>query len=138
MLTPMTKVHLIGHRRRLADVLTFLHRRRVLHLVDATEDPGVHLPPLRFDQAQVREVETLRYLRARVDAVLGLVSSAPPSDRDGERIGPDDLEQLRTSSTSWARVSNSSSANATNSPTSSRCSRDTCRRCVACCRSCRR
>ena len=96
MLISMAKVHVIGHRRRLDDVLNFLHQRQVLHLIDAAEDSEVHLPPLRFDETQVHEIEELRYLKARVDAVLGLIPGPPPPDRSADIIGPDQLTVLRT------------------------------------------
>ena len=96
MLVPMTKVHVIGHRRHLDEVLSFLHQRRALHLIDVGEDSTVPLPPLRIDEAQVNEIEGLRYLKARIDAVLGLVTHAPPPDRDPDSIGPADVEELRT------------------------------------------
>ncbi|MDJ0768322.1 MAG: V-type ATPase 116kDa subunit family protein [Ilumatobacter sp.] len=91
----MAKVHVIGHRRQLDDVLTFLHQRQALHLIDVTDDADVRLPPLRADQDQVREIEELRYLKARIDAVLGLVPQPPPPDRGPDATGADDLDVLR-------------------------------------------
>lgn len=95
MLVPMAKVHMIGHRRQLDEVLTFLHKRQALHLIDVTEDSDVRLPPLRVDEVQVREIEEVRYLKARVDAILSLIPQPPPPDRDPDTIGPDDLDVLR-------------------------------------------
>jgi V/A-type H+-transporting ATPase subunit I len=91
----MTKVHVIGHRRCLDDVLTFLQRRSTLHLVEVTDDPDVRLPPLHVDEGQVRVIEDLRYLKARLDAILSLVPRPPRSDRSPDDIGDDDLAALK-------------------------------------------
>ena len=95
MLVPMTKVHVIGHRRQLDQTLAFLHRRRALHLIDVTDDPEVRLPPLHVDESHVREIEDLRYLRARVDAILNLVPHPPPPDRPPKDVTEKDLALLR-------------------------------------------
>ncbi len=96
MLVSMAKAHMIGHRRHLDEVLTLLHRRQAVHLIDVSDDSDVPLPPLRIDEDRVSEIEELRYLKARIDAVLGLVAAPPPPDRDTTTAGPADLTVLRT------------------------------------------
>ena len=95
MLVPMAKVHLIGHRRRLDEALAFIQRRRALHLVDVTDDPDVRLPPLHVDEEQMRAIEDLRYLKARIDAILSLVPQPPRPDRSSDEIGEEDLIALK-------------------------------------------
>ena len=72
MLVPMTKVHVIGHRRRLESTLEALHRSAVVHLIDVTDDASVTLPPMSADDDQLRTIEDLRYLKARLDGLLSL------------------------------------------------------------------
>lgn len=95
MLAPMAKVHVIGHRRHLDEVLALLHGLEVLHLVDVTDDPGVRLPPLHVDEAHVREIEDARYLKTRVDAVLALVPNPPRPKPDTGEPPTVDLDRLR-------------------------------------------
>ena len=78
MLVPMAKVEIIGHRDRLDDTLELLHRLRTMQLLDVTSTPGVRLPPLTVDEKQLRELEELRYLRARLDAILRMVPMPEP------------------------------------------------------------
>ncbi len=80
MLVPMTKVHVIGHRRRLQSTLAALHRLSAIQLIDVTQDASVTLPPLAADDDQIHQIEELRYLRARLDALLALSADPPPSD----------------------------------------------------------
>lgn len=77
MLVPMSKVHVIGHRRRLESTLAALHELAAVQIIDVTEDASVTLPPLVADESQLRETEELRYLRARLDALLSLGSQLP-------------------------------------------------------------
>jgi V/A-type H+-transporting ATPase subunit I len=95
MLVEMAKVHLIGHRSRLDASLDVLHRTRLLHLIDVNDDAGVKLPPLRLDDDRVRELEELRYLRARVDALLALVPHPPGADSDVAPLSDGELITLR-------------------------------------------
>jgi V/A-type H+-transporting ATPase subunit I len=92
MQVPMAKVRIVGHRRRLTAVLEALHRWRGVHLIDVTADPALTLPPLTIDDQQLAEVEELRYLRTRLDALLRLAPTAPP-DLEAEPI---DLSALRS------------------------------------------
>ena len=95
MLAPMAKVHVIGHRRHLDEVLALLHRLEVLHLVDVTDDPGVRLPPLHVDEAHVQAIEDARYLKTRVDAVLALVPNPPRPEPETDEPPTVDLDRLR-------------------------------------------
>jgi hypothetical protein len=63
-------------------VLASLHRARLLQVIDVTEDSGVRLPPLTVDDERLAKIEDLRYLRARLDALLGLL---PGTDTDDGR-----------------------------------------------------
>ncbi len=77
MLVPMTKVHVIGHRRQLQATLEALHRSSSIHLIDVTEDASVTLPPLSADDDQLQQIEDLRYLKARIDGLLALSDDLP-------------------------------------------------------------
>lgn len=94
MLVRMAKVHVLGHRRRLDDVLALLHRLGVVHLIDASDDPDVLLPPLHVDETHLREIEDLRYLEVRIDAILNLVPNPPAPDPEAEPTEAD-LGRLR-------------------------------------------
>ncbi len=72
MQVPMAKIHVLGHRRRLDDVLEHLYETGSVQLIDVTQDASLHLPPLSLDEEHVRQIEQLRYLRARLDAALAL------------------------------------------------------------------
>lgn len=80
MLVPMTKVHVIGHRRRLEPTVQALHRLSSVQLIDVSDDASVTMPPLAADDNQLRQIEELRYLRARLDALLGLALEPPSAD----------------------------------------------------------
>jgi len=67
---PMAKVQLIGHLRHLDAALDTLYRTGRLQLIDVAET-GV--TPLNVDDRHARERERLRFLRARLDALLALV-----------------------------------------------------------------
>jgi V/A-type H+-transporting ATPase subunit I len=78
MQVPMAKVHIVGHRRRLAAVLEVLHGWRGVHLIDVSADSTVTLPPLTVDDEQLHDLEELRYLRTRLDALLRLCPTPLP------------------------------------------------------------
>ncbi|MHC4411071.1 MAG: hypothetical protein ACYS0F_18935, partial [Planctomycetota bacterium] len=65
----MAKVQLFGHLRHLDPTLDTLYRTRLLQLTDVVET-GV--PPLTVDDEHAHERERLRFLRARLDAMLTL------------------------------------------------------------------
>lgn len=98
MLVPMAKVHVIGHRRRLDQTLEALHRLSSVQLIDVARDATVTLPPLTADDSQSREMEDLRFAKARLDALLALASEIPVADpspvdlavirRELEEFGP--------------------------------------------------
>ena len=83
MLVPMTKVHVIGHRGTLEPILEALHRTAAVQLIDVTKDASVPLPPLAADEAQVRHIEDIRYLKARLDGLIAMCSE-PASVTDFE------------------------------------------------------
>jgi V/A-type H+-transporting ATPase subunit I len=91
MLVPMTKVHVIGHRGTLEPVLEALHRTAAVQLIDVTKDASVPLPPLAADEAQMRDIADIRYLKARIDGLLAMCSEPPASTDDG----PVDLDRVR-------------------------------------------
>lgn len=93
MLVPMAKVNIVGHRSSLDPVLTSLHRASLLQVIDVNDDSGVRLPPLTIDDEHLAAIEDLRYLRARLDSLLGLLPGAvgPPLE-----TGPVDFEELRS------------------------------------------
>lgn len=93
MLVPMAKIHIIGHRSRLDDTLGALHDLRCVQLTDSTEDPGLQLPPMAMDEGHLHEIEELRYLRTRIDALLSLVSVQAPEP--GVSFDEADLGELR-------------------------------------------
>ena len=75
MLTPMTRVQIVGHKRDLDATLRELQRLACVQLLDAVQ---VH-PGLRryAPTAEQQEMETLSYLRARLDALLALLPPQP-------------------------------------------------------------
>jgi V/A-type H+/Na+-transporting ATPase subunit I len=85
----MVKVHVVGHRRRLDATIATLQGLRMIHLIDVTEDPSVRLPPMAVDEDHLRELEQVRFLRARLEAVLAL---APPAVSSVIRGGPADVD----------------------------------------------
>lgn len=101
MLVPMSKVNIVGHRRSLDVTLEALHRARQIQVIDVTDDSGVRLPPLTIDEDHLHAIEDLRFLRARLDALLRLLpGTAATDDRstevdfdvlraDVERSGPE-------------------------------------------------
>lgn len=93
MLVPMAKVEIIGHRDRLDATLHMLHGLKTIQLLDVTSTPGVRLPPLTADEQQLRELEELRYLRTRLDAILGMVPT--PERVDQTEPPPTDLQEVR-------------------------------------------
>ncbi len=92
MLEPMVKVHLLGHRRHLDAALALLHRLQVLQIIDVTDDPTVPLAPFALDEGRLEEVESLRYLRTRLESLLRLLP-APPAEPD--RPVRVDLDRVR-------------------------------------------
>lgn len=93
MLVPMSKVNVVGHRRNLDATLQALHRARRIQVIDVTDDSGVRLPPLAIDEEHLDRIEDLRFLRARLDALLHLL---PGMEDDGGRQPADvDFEDLR-------------------------------------------
>jgi V/A-type H+/Na+-transporting ATPase subunit I len=84
MHVPMAKVRIVGHRRRLDRILETLHGWKGVQLIDVGQDSGVRLPPLAVDDEQLHEIEELRYLRTRLDALLRLLPSTPVATSGGE------------------------------------------------------
>ena len=93
MLVRMAKIHVFGHLGRLDQTLASLHRLSVMHIIDVSDDPTVTLPPLALDDEHVAELEQLRYLRARVEALVSLVPSSVAPDSADASV---DLVALRT------------------------------------------
>ncbi len=94
MLVDMTKVHVIGHRKDLDEVVRTLHRLHVVHLVDVADDHEVHLPALSVGDEHLTELQDYQYLRARIESLLALAPELPRvSEPDTE--ADLDLDQLR-------------------------------------------
>jgi len=81
----MAKIEIIGHRRRLDAALRCLYGTGLVQFGDVLET-GV--TPLPIDDAHTRERDRLRHLRARLDALLALVTLAegPPVELTPERL----------------------------------------------------
>ena len=75
----MVKIHVLGHRRRLDEVLDVLYRQGTVHLVDVTQDRDVRLPPLSLDEHRVR------HARCHRTAGSGAVRPGEPGSRPGTR-----------------------------------------------------
>ncbi len=84
MLVPMTKVHVIGHRRALEPVLEALHKTAAVQLIDVTKDASVPLPPLAADETQMKQMEEIRYLKARLDGLIAMCPEPPGGSEEGE------------------------------------------------------
>jgi V/A-type H+-transporting ATPase subunit I len=93
MLVPMSKVNIVGHRQSLDGTLAALHRAKRVQVIDVTDDIGVRLPPLTIDEEHLRSIEDLRYLRARLDALLHLLPEMTTHTTEG--ITDVDFEDLR-------------------------------------------
>ena len=74
MLAPMTKVQMVGPRRKLERSLEELYGLGLVELADASGAP--HATPVGDDEGRNRRDE-LRFLLAGTDAVLGLLPTAP-------------------------------------------------------------
>lgn len=73
--------------------LTALHRAKRVQVIDVTDDSGVHLPPLTVDEKRLHTIEDLRYLRARLDALLRLL---PAFDIGATEVATEiDFEHLK-------------------------------------------
>lgn len=92
MLVPMTKVHVIGHRGKLEPILEALHRTAAVQLIDVTRDASVPLPPLAADEAQMRRIEDIRYLKARLDGLISMCPEPPAATGRGDV----DLEAVKS------------------------------------------
>lgn len=93
MLVPMAKVNIVGHRQSLDQTLKSLHRAKNVQVINVTDDSAVHLPPLAIDDEHHRALENLRYLRARLDALLRLL---PGVEGDEAVVDADvDFDALR-------------------------------------------
>ncbi len=94
MLVPMSKVNIVGHRLSLDATLTALHRGKRVQVIDVNDDSGVRLPPLTVDDRQLRTTEDLRYLRARLDALLRLLPEME-KEHPGQPVPEVDFDVLR-------------------------------------------
>ncbi|MCS6843087.1 MAG: hypothetical protein NZ528_02000 [Caldilineales bacterium] len=79
MIVPMAKVQIIGHLRCLDETLQQLYQLRLVHIIEHGPQAGAALRTATLGAERLKEQETLRYLRARLEAVLQLL---PP------RAGP--------------------------------------------------
>lgn len=95
MLVSMTKVEIIGHRRRLDDTLEVLQRLEVMQLIDATGMPGVAAGSLATEEGYLHEAEEMRLLHTRLDAVLSLVSPATQTPAEHRQWTNPELRELR-------------------------------------------
>ena len=96
MLVDMTKIHVIGRRRDLDEVISRLHGLRAVHLVDVATDREVHVPPLGIGDERLGELQEHRFLRARLDALLALAADLPPTPEIDDGIDVDlDLAEVR-------------------------------------------
>jgi V/A-type H+-transporting ATPase subunit I len=76
----MTKVHIIGHRRKLDATLSTLQQMGVVHLIDVTKDTTLRLPPMSIDPPHVKELDDARFLKAKLDGYLRLLDQQPAED----------------------------------------------------------
>ncbi len=81
----MSKINIVGHRRSLDRTLETLHWMKTVQVIDVTDDSGVRLPPLTIDEEHLRILEDLRYLRARLDALLRLLPEMSGADTGEEK-----------------------------------------------------
>lgn len=88
MLVPMTKVAIVGHRRRLDDVAKLLQELSLVHVSDFTSAPELQIAPCVLEEGRSRELETLRLSRTRLDALEHLLA--------GETASTDDDEETRS------------------------------------------
>ena len=75
MITPMTRVQIVGHKRDLDATLRELQRLACVQLIDAAQvHPGLHRYAAIMEQ---QEMEILAYLRSRLEALLALLPPLP-------------------------------------------------------------
>lgn len=80
----MTRVQIVGHKRDLDATLRELQRLACVQLLDASQvHPGLRRYALSAEQ---KEMETLSYLHARLDALLALL---PPQPDEQAQPWPD-------------------------------------------------
>ena len=86
MLVPMTKVCIVGPKRRLDRALEELHRLELVHLKDAKEEP-YSVSPLPEDEGRLGRADELRFLIADLEALLDLLPG-PNGDRPKADLVP--------------------------------------------------
>ena len=95
MQVPMTKVTVLGPRRRLDEALTALHDARCVELVDTSTVPGIPGDPPPVDPDRDRRVKDLRAVAARLDGLLELTAGGRPRPDAPDSAGPVDEPRLR-------------------------------------------
>lgn len=101
MIVPMAKVQIVGHQGWLDETLDRLYQLQLVQIIDhASQRSGVALSSMTLGAERLQELEVLRYLRARLDALLQLlpasmVTTTEPLDTGGE-FTPDELSALRS------------------------------------------
>lgn len=73
MLVPMVKVQIIGHHHCLDEALDRLYQLQMVQIIDAGQDPTLALKSMTLGAERLQELETLRYLRTRLQALLQLL-----------------------------------------------------------------
>ena len=81
MLVPMAKVEIVGLHRQLEATLALLHSLGAVQLVDVAREGGAAPPrPYSLEDAQSARIDELRFLGARLDAVLRLTAEGAPGE----------------------------------------------------------
>ena len=81
MLLKMSKVRIIGTKRRVEDTVRLLHRAGVLQIEDMSGMPEPPLPAMAVDEKRQEERQEITFLGARLEALLSILPR-PALDED--------------------------------------------------------
>lgn len=99
MIVPMAKVQIIGPASCLDETLQQLYQLRLVQIVDHAPQSGMALRTVTLGAQRLQEQETLRYLRARLEALLQLLPDHSATTKPPEPLavfGVEELAALRT------------------------------------------
>lgn len=94
MIVPMAKVQIIGPASCLDETLQQLYQLRLVQIVDHAPQSGMALRTVTLGAQRLQEQETLRYLRARLEALLQLLPDQSATTKPPEPLVVFSVEEL--------------------------------------------
>lgn len=94
MIVPMAKVQIIGPASCLDETLQQLYQLRLVQIVDHAPRSGMALRTVTLGAQRLQEQETLRYLRARLEALLQLLPDQSATAEPPEPLVVFSVEEL--------------------------------------------